>query len=277
MNRTFSLITTIVFLGIAFLLPEKGRAQVDEVREDFIGARALGMGGAQIAVVNDETALLANPAALGRLRDVYGTIIDPEVDGNSNLNAIYKGKAFSNPWDLGQVADSLAASPDKYYHAREQLFPSFVARNFGIGIFQRKVLDAEMNTAGTSLQTYYQDDLGVYLGFNLKFFDGRIKIGGTAKMISRIEINKALPVPGPMDVKSNGSEGLGLGGDVGILMSAPWVWLPTLSAVVHDVGGTSFGAAKGVRMSTTTQPQTVEQDMDVAVALFPIHGNDSRS
>lgn len=273
MNRMFKILLLIITLGFSILV----QAQDHEVREDYIGARALGMGGAQIAVVNDETALLVNPAALGKLRDVYGTILDPEVDGNANLSSIYKTKSFSNPWDLGQVATSLDASRDKYFHAREQLFPSFVARNFGIGIIQRKTLDAQMNTAGTSLQTFYQDDLGVYLGFNLKFFEGRIKIGGAAKMISRIEVNRALDTSLPMDVKTNGSEGLGIGGDVGILMTAPWVLLPTLSAVVHDVGGTSFGAAKGFRMSTTTAPQSVSQDIDVALAIFPIHGNNTRS
>src|SRR6185312_1423887 len=277
MNRMFSFLFLTALIGGFLLTPQKGYAQNTEVREDYIGARALGMGGAQIAVVNDETALLANPAALGKLRDVYGTILDPEVDGSSNLNAIYKAQQFSDPWNLGQVSQSLNVSRDKYYHAREQLFPSLVAKNFGIGIIQRKTLDAQMNTAGTQLQTFYQDDLGVYLGFNLKFFDGRIKIGGAAKMISRIEINRALDPTQPMDIKSNGSEGLGVGGDAGIVMTAPWVWLPTLSAVVHDIGGTSFSAAKGLRMNTTTVPQSVTQDVDVALAVFPIHGNSTRS
>jgi hypothetical protein len=267
----------LILLIFVLALSRSAFAQADEVREDFIGVRALGMGGAQIAVVNDETALMANPAALGKLRDFYGTILDPEVDGSSELPAIYHAHQFSNPWDLGQVKDSLDSSRDKYFHAREQLFPSFVARNFGVGVIQRKVLDAQMNTAGTQLQTFYQDDLGVYLGFNLKFFDGRIKIGGAAKMISRIEINKALDPTQSMDVKSNGSEGLGIGGDVGLIMTAPWVWLPTISAVVHDVGGTNFSSSKGLRMNTTTTPQSVEQDIDVALAVFPIHGNSTRS
>ncbi len=48
--------------------------------ETYNGVRMLGMGGAGVATVNDETALLVNPAALGKLRDVFVTIVDPEVD-----------------------------------------------------------------------------------------------------------------------------------------------------------------------------------------------------
>ena len=49
-------------------------AQVSWARERrsfYEGVRGRGMGGAQIATVNDETALLVNPAGLGKLRDFY--------------------------------------------------------------------------------------------------------------------------------------------------------------------------------------------------------------
>ena len=39
--------------------------------EFYRGVRQMGMGGASIAVVNDETAPLSNPNGLGRLRDYF--------------------------------------------------------------------------------------------------------------------------------------------------------------------------------------------------------------
>ena len=56
--------------------------------EFYRGIRQMGMGGASIAVVNDETALLANPAGLGKLRDYIITVADPEVDVGSKTQAI---------------------------------------------------------------------------------------------------------------------------------------------------------------------------------------------
>ena len=63
-----------------------------EVREFYNSARYLALGGAAAAIASDETALLANPAGLGRVRDKYGTLIDPEIETNSNSYAIYTGR-----------------------------------------------------------------------------------------------------------------------------------------------------------------------------------------
>src|SRR4051812_18708560 len=97
-----------------------------EVREFYRGARGLGMGGADIAVVNDETALLVNPAGLGKLRDTYGTLIDPEMEGSAKLSNIYVSQSFAQPFNLENVKDTLDVSRDTYYHAKMQIFPSFV-------------------------------------------------------------------------------------------------------------------------------------------------------
>lgn len=229
------------------------------------------MGGAQIAVANDETALITNAAALGKLRDAYGTILDPEIEANSNATTTYNRNAY-NAFSLQNVKDTTNLNRNTYLHAKAQLFPSFVVQNFGIGILGRKVLDAQMNTAGTGLTTFYQDDLSVLLGFNLRLFDGRVKIGATGKIINRIEIDKVLDPNATLDLATVASEGVGVGADVGIILAAPIAWIPTLSAVVRDVGGTSFSAGSGLRLKTATRPNAIAQDIDVALAVFPISG-----
>ncbi len=247
-----------------------------EIHENYNGIRSLGMGGASLAVVNDETALLSNPAALGKLRDSFGTILDPEVEANTNANSMNTKSAF-NPFNLQNVKDTTDASRDSYLHAKGQLFPSFVIQNFGIGLLGRRVMDAKMNAAGNALTTYYQDDLSLLLGFNLRLFDGRMKIGATGKIISRIEIDKILDPSGPLDLASVASEGVGIGADVGVILTAPVAWLPTISAVVRDVGGTSFTSGSGLRLKASSQPKKIEQDMDVGVAVFPISGKNRSS
>ncbi|PWU21600.1 MAG: hypothetical protein C5B49_02380 [Bdellovibrio sp.] len=247
------------------------------MRPFYIGARGLGMGGAQIGVVDDETALAVNPAGLGRLRDVYGTLVDPEIEGSINWPGIYLSQAFSNPFDPAAMEPSLAASPGKPFHAKAQLFPSFVARNFGIGIFGRYLFDGRVDATGTNLQTYYQNDLAVLMGFNFRLWGGRIKLGIVGKAISRIEINKAIPVAGALDIPSNASEGAGVGFDSGLTLTAPIVWLPSISVVARDIGGTRFDTITGVRMTTATQPAPLSQDYDVALSVTPIHSKNSRS
>lgn len=258
-------------------------AFADERREFYNGIRAQGMGGASVATVNDETALVLNPAALGRLRDFYGTIVDPELDFSWKITDFHRAHAFSQPFDMDEVMRTMTTNQGEYYHARLQMMPSFVAPNFGIGILMKKTLDMEVRSA-TEADTFYQDDLSLLLGYNLRLWDGRIKIGVTGKLISRIELNETGMSPTqPMDLPSLGAadkltEGVGFGTDIGLMLTAPWAMLPTLGLVLRDFGGTSFDMTSGVRnKDATLRPDSVAQDLDAGISISPIHGKGHRS
>lgn len=274
MKRILWIALIQIFLVMAFAYEANAR----ERRSFYSGVRCQGMGGACIAVTNDETALLVNPAALGKLRDFYGTIFDPELEFGYQTQGFYGEKAFSNPYSLEDIASALDKKRSAYYHAKAQVFPSFVGRNFGIGLYGNYLLDAEMSGDGTTIDTYYRNDVAFVLGFNFRLFDGRVKLGFNTKLINRIEVdNPTLSSTGPLSYSSIASEGVGLSTDVGLILTAPWTFLPTLTAVVRDVGDTSFDKANGVRLDTATRPNLVKQDIDVAAAIFPIHSNNVRS
>lgn len=255
-----------------------------ERREFYNGVRGLGMGGASVAVVNDETALALNPAALGRLRDFYGTVVDPELDFSWKITDYHRSKAFSQPFKIDNVLPTMQQNLGAYYHARFQMMPSFVAPNFGIGILMKNTLDLEVKEA-TAADVFYQDDLALLLGYNLRLWGGRIKIGFSAKVISRIEVSETDVDPGTqeMDLPSLADaellrEGVGVGTDVGLILTAPWVLLPTLAVVARDVGGTTFDSMSGVRnKDATVRPREVLQDLDVGLSVSPIHSKDHRS
>ncbi|MBO9667535.1 MAG: hypothetical protein J7501_12070, partial [Bdellovibrio sp.] len=59
---------------------------------------------------------------------------------------------------------------------------------------------------------------------------------------------------------------------------SPWTFIPTVTAVLKDVGGTSFSQTDSFRQSSSSgRPNLVKQDVDVAAAIFPIHSNYVRS
>ncbi len=239
--------------------------------ELYNNTRSLGMGGASVAVTSDDTSLYRNPANLGSVRDVYGTILDPEVEGTSNLTA--------TQIDIKSVMGTLGIKNDTYYRAKQQLSPVLVRRNVGFGFIYKNEISAEITSAApTVMDTKYINDIGAILGANLRLFDGRVKIGASAKFINRIEVqNSALPVAGPTDLQTIGSEGTAIAFDAGLLMQAPWTYIPTLGVVVRDVGDSAFDKKDGFRMKTATRPATVKQSIDAAIAIFPIHSNQFRS
>ncbi len=247
-----------------------------EVYGYYRGTRSLGMGGADVAVVNDETALLVNPAALGKLRDQFGTLIDPEIDYGDKLNGINKAKTIGNYTSLEKVSASLLVSPDTHYHYKSQFFPSFVLRNFGIGVFNSTQLDARMNSDGTALSTHYYNDQSLILGYSLRFFDGRIKIGFNVKAMNRISVVGDIDPNQSLALKDNAKTGSAIGNDIALVLSAPWSTLPTITAVIRDYGDTTFRTSS-YSLKTDARPDVILQDIDVGIAFFPIHNNRTRS
>ncbi len=252
--------------------------------EYYNGIRYLGMGGSSVAVANDETAIVVNPAALGRLRDFYGTIIDPELEANKGASDIYSTKAFTQPFRLAEVVPAAVLSPLTYFHTRGHIMPSFVAKNFGIAFLSNYNLNVEANAAGTSVNTFYRDDMALLLGYNLRLFEGRLKIGFTGKATSRIEVIEPTLNPlgeleiAPLGTTGIAKEGLGIGADAAIILAGPWTFIPTATVVVRDIGSTAFDKSSGNRLGTSTvRPATQSQDIDVGVAIFPIISNSVRS
>jgi hypothetical protein len=246
--------------------------------EFYNNTRSLGMGGAGVSVSSDETALFRNPANLGSVRDFYGTALDPEAEATTNFSSDAFSSITGNSFDIASIQKILDTHREKYYHARFQVTPSLVRRNFGFGLIYRNQMHAETDLAGAQMNTFFQSDIGAVLGLNYRLFDGIMKVGVNAKAINRIEVNlPTLNTAGPFDLATIGSEGLGISYDAGLMLQAPVKLLPSLGVVIHDIGDTKFDTKNGLRLTTTTRPQTVKQSVDIGISIFPIHSNHFRS
>ncbi len=264
-----------------------------ETFEFFNGIRQMGMGGASIAVVNDETALIANPAALGKLRDSFTTVFDPELDYGKENSNVATGNTIFSAANLQGMLDQLKLHPNKRFHLRSQLFPSYVTANFGVGVFGKYTVDGEVDGTVTP-NVFHLDvvqDLAFVIGYNFRIWDGRIKFGFNAKYINRTELKDQDPQV-PLDttglrLADFADEGGAMAADIGLIITLPWAWLPTIAGVVRDAGGTKFTFAKGIlhggaadandpNYPTAQVPKPISQTIDAAFALFPITAGRTR-
>src|SRR5690606_29390180 len=93
----------------------------------------------------------------------------------------------------------------------------------------------------------YRNDLTAVMGVNFKLWGGRIKLGANARVINRVEINEVLPSTSTNLKRADlADEGIGVASDIGLILTAPWKWLPTVAAVWRDVGGTSYHHSRGM-------------------------------
>ncbi len=263
----------IVFVLHFILFSQSVRADF----EFFRGVRQMGMGGASIAVVNDETALLSNPNGLGRLRDQFITIFDPELTTSASGTDTLIGTGIFDSVYPRKVYDQLSDDLSNPYYFKGQAFPSIVMPNFGFGILGRYEILAQRNPDGT-YDYLMQNDYSVNLGYNFSFWGGRIKWGVATRLINRVEFfGQRDPATESLGRGSFAREGLGLSVDSGLTLSAPWQWLPTLTFLVRDIGHTSYTMSAGFFGNNRNgSPMTTSQSVDAAIALFPILSNHSR-
>lgn len=244
----------------------------------YTGARAMGMGGASVAVVNDETALMLNPAALGRLREAYVTIIDPEIEMGSQTTGVL-GTNYGAMLKPQSTLDKALSKPGQHVSGRAQVFPSIVLPNFGIGVFSKYEVNAEVNSDSTAYSYHYTNDTAVVLGFNFRFWDGIIKLGTNMRIVDRVQIKEdALdPTSTSLSASDYQKEGLGIASDTGLILTAPVAWLPTIAGVLRDTGSTSYDFRNGFMSSSTTRPDPTGQTLDVGIAISPIFSPSFRS
>jgi hypothetical protein len=256
------------------------RAQAQAERHFYTGVRQLGMGGAYVDTVNDESAILLNPAALGRLRETTLVAIDPEVSGSTNDTKVVKLSEVPqllNPQDILNALNSANHYGTPYF-AKAQIFPSFVTTNFGLGLNIKYQMFQEIQPGGTKYNLYYVKDYAPAMAYNMRLYGGIIKMGVSARLVDRTEIDEqSIAVPSTVSVTGNGAEGLGLGIDFGLILTAPIDYLPGIAIVSHDLGTTSFDLSHGMFSRTNSRPEAVGRNTDAGVSISPILGKGVRS
>lgn len=246
--------------------------------EFYNGIRSLAMGGAGIATVNDETALLVNPAGLGRLRDYFITLVDPEMELGAETSNI-AGLNLLKVTDPQEALSMTNKHKDSRLHTRAQLFPSIVVPNFGFGVFAKSEVDAEVNSTDNVFQYDYTRDYAAVLGVNFRVFSGILKLGANVRAMDHTIIRRddiATSSTG-LTVASLAESGLGVGSDAGLILTAPVALLPSIAAVYRDVGGTSYSLRDSLFTKTDEHPDHTGETLDVAMAIQPILGKNTRS
>jgi len=257
-------------------LPE---ALASEMYPFFRDVREQGMGGAAVAVVDDDTALFLNPAGLGKIRGPSLTLLNPEVESNyDTFSALSTGGNLGNATSAQGLLTMGVQNPNKHIHSMVEVLPSFATTNFAVAGYAKYASDGQYNPSTQLFHLDYFNDDGAALGYCFRLLSGRLKIGVTGKVINRVYISKDIPASSTgLTIPSLASEGDGVGWDGGVLIAAPWAWLPTIGVVAHDIGNTYFTMGNGIfyRPGTIPPPQT--QSVDAAVAVFPILSNTTRS
>ena len=233
----------------------------------WLSVRAVGMGNAYTAIVNDADSLFYNPAGLAEVEGFTFTIMDPHA-GAGGLDAYNAFQDFNS-----STSSNFATNFNKLYNkpvwigggAKTALaFPGFAAAGFASADGSALLL----NPAAPTLTLNYFGDYGVAVGLGFDMIPKILKFGVSGRRLNRTGNNldfgpSKLAQLSTSDVKEQlKSRGTGYGIDMGMRLTLPTPIKPSISAVWRNAGGVSFTHDEG-----PSAPPRIQDEVIVGAAL----------
>ncbi len=264
-----SLLVFVMACAVIFILTR--RAGAAELSEPFTSVRALGMGNAYTAVVDDSDALFYNPANLANNTAFRWTLFDPRagINGMDTINNIQNLMPIMSSGSTQALFDAIDTLYGKRIWANGGAKTAILLPNFAMAGFASSDLGFYVqNPAATTMNLNYFFDYGIAVGAGVGLIPGIWKVGFTARRVNRT--GTTLPL-GPAVLATVDPEALegefkrrgnGYGLDLGTTFTIPGPVSPTLSFVYKNVGATTFSHEEGAGA-----PPRIESEVVIGAAI----------
>ncbi len=245
-------------------------------------SRALAMGNAFIAKVDDSSAVFYNPAGLGTVRYPHLHFSNFSFETNrGGIKGVTGGSgldSFSNATKMFTIDGTREVMKNyvgEIAHSRIHALPNFTARYFSFGyLFAKRTRAVVLDlTSNTGFEFADRLDHGPYAALNLSLFGGIIKFGFSSIYLSRKEIISTADPNATITLSAASyNSGTALVSTGGARITLPISFLPTLAATMHNVLGAEFSAASGGAGAPTKIPSSI----DVGFSITPQIGTATR-
>lgn len=250
------------------------------IHQEYISTRAMGMGNAFSAVVDDHSAIFYNPAALARRKD---GVVRGMLRGGMDLSyqdlfkQIGEVEKLSDAAKPGGYGDLLDRNMGEHYYMRAPTIGAFWARpNWSVAFIPADLsIDMSILRAGVAAL-----NMNVYLDTTMAYayardVDGlgdghRLSLGVTGKLIHRANINQVLnagelATGGDLFRPELAGEGMTFDFDLGALWTPKWFDkdMFTFSLVVRNLLDIGFPVNFHLFDPNSGKPAPLQRRIDV--------------
>jgi hypothetical protein len=244
-----------------------------------VSGRALAMGNAFIAKVDDSSAAFYNPAGLGTVRYPHFHLSNFHIETNRGWMTAATGGSLSSGsgnfmkgFSLDGTRQILKNHEDKLAHSRYHFMPNFTARHLTMGyLITRQTRGTISSDEGAKYEYAERTDHGPYVGFNLALLGGIFKVGASAIYLNRKEV---IGESDPEETLELGDgdydKGTAFVVTTGFKLTLPIAPLPILAVKVNNSTGGEF------KKNGENAPTDIKQTIDVGFSITPEIGRGSR-
>ena len=235
--------------------------------------RALAMGNAYVAKVDDASAVYYNPAGLGTVRKTHFHLSNFHLELNKGwIDNSTRGSVLDvfpeamNAFTIEGQREALVKNKGSISHQRFNFLPNFTTRYFSLGYLLSKRTRATVGQeVGATFEYADRLDHGPYAALNISLFGGVVKFGGSATYVNRKEIvgesaANAEYEENPDEVK----KGSAVVVVAGAKLTLPITFLPTFAVKMNNALDQKFSEG-----STNGAPTDILNSMDVGFSLTP--------
>lgn len=241
-----------------------------------LSARALGMGNAHTAVVNNGDAIYYNPAGLARMSGFNWTIMDPAI-GLNNVDS------YQDFLDIAEDSSDVNSIINELYGERINLYGGgkslMSLGSFAFGAYGLVEPNfAVNNPVYPNIDTDYRVDFGFVAGWGLNLVPEMFDIGVQTRRVARqggsvpIGVSTIATLDSEAIQNELSQTGVGYAFDLGATLSFPGALKPTIAFTWRDMGNTSFQPATegAVAPGPIRQEQIVGLGVNYESALMDI-------
>ncbi|MEK7690617.1 MAG: hypothetical protein AAB425_06325 [Bdellovibrionota bacterium] len=249
----------IGFLTYILVAVNPSLSHAGELRELYRSARMLAMGGAGVALADDDSALYVNPAGLAGLEDMEVHYATADVQGSYDIFTTFQNMSALKGFNAGAINSLMG----KNIYARGQVTPSFVMPFAGVGLISDNQVALKVeNQSLPQITLGYQTTNGIQVASGFPLNPARrhrtrteVRFGIGGKVLFRRGGFRPLPLISLFSLsketllKTTGNFGYGIGVDLG-------------SQVVYRVSqnlnfylGSAFTEAGDVAFGADPEPQ----------------------
>lgn len=243
--------------------------------------RALALGNAYIAKVDDSAAAFYNPAGLGTVRDPHFHLSNLHLEVNKDWINLGTGgavtKAFSNfmkGFKVDGTRELLKDNPGSFSHSRFHFTPNFTARFISMGyLYSTQARGAFGTQSGAQYEYAKRNDSGPYASLNISLFGGIMKFGVTGVYLTRQEVFGESDINTTLDLQdSDYKKGRTFMLTFGSKVTFPAYGLPTIALKLNNASSREFKASDGFGGA----PDKVKSSVDLGFSLTPQIGKTTR-
>lgn len=287
-NRRVKALTALTFLiallsSLISINSAWGRIDFSDAAypEFATSGRALALGNAYIAKVDDSAAAFYNPAGLGTVRaphfhlsNIHFEVNKDWVDLGTGGDITNAASNFFKGFKVDGTRELLKDNPGSFSHSRFHFAPNFTMRHFSAGyLYSSQTRGAFGNQVGALYEYAKRTDQGPYVAFNLSFFGGLFKVGATGIYLTREEVFDESDINTAIELQdSDKQKGRGILFTTGAKLTLPFRALPTFAVKMNNSTGQHFSASDGFGGA----PDQVKQSIDVGFAMTPAIGKTTR-